>query len=264
MVSISLISLMICLFDMSTYEYFSHDYNARANIKLKKLIFKHGMLGYGTFWSIIEDLYNNANALRLDYECIAYDLRVDCELIKSIIKDFDLFTFDGDYFGSIGVQERLDQRAAKSKKAADSAKKRWDNSERNANALRTQSEGNAIKERKGKKKKESIESKESIRTVLKDSSFDNDLLFQNWDRWKEYKKKQHSFEYKTLDTETTGLRELWKFSGGSVDIAIKIIDQSIANGWKGLFELKNTGNGTTQQTTTRLGENDHTGKQYKL
>ena len=71
--------------------YFSHDYNARSDDKIKNLIRKHGVAGYGIFWCIIEDLYNNANALRLDYEGIAYDLRADCETIKSIINNFDLF-----------------------------------------------------------------------------------------------------------------------------------------------------------------------------
>ena len=69
--------------------YFSHDYNARNDIKIKKLIAKHNYLGYGLFWAIIEDLYNNANALPLDYDCIAFDLRADVETVKSIINDFD-------------------------------------------------------------------------------------------------------------------------------------------------------------------------------
>ena len=35
--------------------YFSHDYNARNDEKIKRLIRKHGMQGYGVFWSIVED-----------------------------------------------------------------------------------------------------------------------------------------------------------------------------------------------------------------
>lgn len=126
--------------------YFSHDYNARNDEKIKRLIRKHGMQGYGVFWSIVEDLYNNANALRTDYEGIAYDLRTDSDLVASVVNDFDLFIFDGDYFGSNSVQERLDQRNDKSVKARKSASYRWDN----ANALQTQSDSNAKKERKGK------------------------------------------------------------------------------------------------------------------
>lgn len=71
--------------------YFSHDYNSRTDDKIKRLIRKHGMLGYGIFWAIIEDLYNNANAMRTDYEGIAYELRTTENIVESIIKDFDLF-----------------------------------------------------------------------------------------------------------------------------------------------------------------------------
>ena len=46
--------------------YFSHDYNSRNDVKIKKLLSKHGLLGYGIFWAIIEELYNNTNVLPLD------------------------------------------------------------------------------------------------------------------------------------------------------------------------------------------------------
>jgi hypothetical protein len=142
--------------------YFSHDYNARNDEKIKRLIRKHGMIGYGIFWSIVEDLYNNANALRTDYDGIAYDLRSDSEIVASVVNDFDLFIFSGDFFGSNSVQERLDQRNNKSESARKSASYRWDN----ANALQTQSEGNAKKERKGKE----IKGKE-IKIKYKDNIF---------------------------------------------------------------------------------------------
>ena len=134
--------------------YFSHDYNTRNDQKIKKLISKHGYLGYGLFWAIVEDLYNNANALHLDYDSIAYDLRTTNELVKSIINDFDLFVIDGDIFGSMSIQKRLDERDEKSKKASKSAHYRWNKSKSDANALPTQSDSNAIKEKKVKEIKE--------------------------------------------------------------------------------------------------------------
>jgi hypothetical protein len=136
--------------------YFSHDYNARFDEKIKQLIRKHSMLGYGCYWAIIEDLYNNANALRTDYDGIAFELRITTEQAKSIINDFDLFVFDGDYFGSASVERRLNERNEKSVKARKSAFDRWNKVKNDANALRTQSDGNAIKESKEKKKKEII------------------------------------------------------------------------------------------------------------
>jgi hypothetical protein len=133
--------------------YFSHDYNARFDEKIKLLIRKHSMLGYGCYWSIVEDLYNNANALRTDYEGIAFDLRITIEQAKSIINDFDLFVIDGDLFGSASVERRLNERNEKSAKARESAFNRWNKQKENANAMRTQSDGNAIKEKKGKESK---------------------------------------------------------------------------------------------------------------
>ena len=145
--------------------YFSHDYSSRSDSKIKKLISKHGLLGYGVFWAIVEDLYMNANALPMDCESIAYDLRADVKVVESILKDFDLFVFEGDTFGSMSVQKRMDARAEKSTKARASADKRWN---KNANALPPQTEridisceGNAIKEsivkeNKGKEKKPKV------------------------------------------------------------------------------------------------------------
>jgi len=130
--------------------YFSHDYNARNDEKIKMLIRKHGMIGYGIFWSIVEDLYNNANALRTDYDGIAYDLRTDSDIIKSIINDFDLFEVNGNFFGSSSVQTRLNQRNEKTLSARKSASYRWGKKDEDANAMQTLSEGNAKKERKGK------------------------------------------------------------------------------------------------------------------
>lgn len=133
--------------------YFSHDYNARSDNKIKRLILKYGMNGYGIFWSLVEDLYNNANALPLEYDVIAFDLRADEDTIKSIINDFDLFIISNGFFSSESVQRRLEDRQLKSSKARKSAFDRWSKTKSDANALQTQSDSNAIKESKVKESK---------------------------------------------------------------------------------------------------------------
>ena len=132
--------------------YFSHDYNARNDIKIKRLIVKHGYEGYGIFWAIIEDLYQNANALPLDYDCIAFDLRASIDMIESIINDFDLFEVDDDTFGSSSVQRRLSKRIEISEKRSKagriSAEKR--KKARNAEHVLTSVQQIPTKERKVK------------------------------------------------------------------------------------------------------------------
>jgi hypothetical protein len=137
--------------------YFSHDYNARNDEKIKKLIRIYGWSGYGLFWAIIEELYNNANALQSDCEGIAFELRTDIACIKSILYDFDLFVHDGDKFGSLSVQRRLDSKDEKSKRASENARKRWDKCNGNATVMQPHEVGNALKERKGKDIKENKE-----------------------------------------------------------------------------------------------------------
>lgn len=59
-----------------------------------------------------------------------------------------------------------------------------------------------------------------------------------WALWKQYKAKEHRFGYKSPQSEQAALKELAEFSGGNMETAIKIIHQSMAKGWKGLFKLK--------------------------
>jgi hypothetical protein len=148
---------------MNTF-YFSHDYTARSDIKIKKLIATQGMLGYGIYWSLVEDLYHNNNKLEDNPAILAYDYRCTVEVIKSVINDFDLFIVKDGYVSSNSIQKRLDERNDKVNKAKQSASKRWENKAKNAdnietqcdtnaNAMRTQCDGNAIKESKVKESK---------------------------------------------------------------------------------------------------------------
>jgi len=136
--------VFLCKLKKETF-YFSHDYTARSDEKIKNLLYNLGYEGYGIYWALIEELYQNANALRRQYKRIAFDMRVDEKTIQSVIEDFELFVLDDDFFGSLSVQRRIEIRDEKSKKASESAKARWD---KDANALRTQSDSNAIKESK--------------------------------------------------------------------------------------------------------------------
>jgi len=130
-------------------EYFSHDFGARNDPKLIKVLMKLGQEGKGVFWDLIEMMYEqNGKLLLSECESYAFALRTKCEVIKSLINDYDLFVNDGERFWSISVLNRLDFRNTKSIKASESAKKRWENKD----AMRTHSEGNAIKEKESKEK----------------------------------------------------------------------------------------------------------------
>lgn len=195
--------------------YFSHDYNARNDSKIKKLLSKHGYLGYGIFWAIIEDLYNNTNVLQLDYDSIAFDLRTDVEIIKSIINDFDLFIIESDCFGSYSIEKRLEERNAKSQKARLSVLKRWN---KDTNVLQMNYDSNTIKESKGKEIKvkeiENIDTRKlkfasTLEIYLE--SYGRDLLNDFYKYWTEPNKSNTKFKQELEKTWSLERRlETWK------------------------------------------------------
>lgn len=113
--------------------YFSHDYNARSDRKLVNVIMKHGMIGIGVYWCVVEMAYEEGGYLPLEYDRIAFELRCESDLVKSIVKDFGLFENDNEKFWSKAVLERLQLRIEKSKKAKASVASRWKKSEAKTN-----------------------------------------------------------------------------------------------------------------------------------
>lgn len=153
-------------------EYFQHDYHARNDPKLLKIEVKLGRAARMTYWDLVEMLYENDGKLLIS-ECdlYAFALRAQCELLHELIYDFDVFQVSecGTFFYSNGVNKRLELRGEKSKKAQKSANARWnkslENNDSNANAMRTHSERNAIKEKKRKEKE----------IILKNNTLSNDV-----------------------------------------------------------------------------------------
>ena len=112
--------------------YFPHDSNARNSDKLIRLRMRHKAAGYGVFFMILERLREDPSYMSVkDYNMIAFDLREDASLIKSVIEDFGLFVFteDGKYFYSESFKKRMEFKDDKSKKRSEAGKiglaKRW-------------------------------------------------------------------------------------------------------------------------------------------
>jgi hypothetical protein len=194
--------------------YFSHDYTARTDAKIKKLLQKHGYLGYGIYWALIEDLYLNDNCIQYDIECIAFDLRTNEMIIESIINDFNLFELSNQTFSSISVQKRMEKRNEKSEKASISASKRWNN----ANAMQTQSECNALNESKlneikvneiklNNKNINLIDKKSKLISFEKSDIFDYDIFKTKFNDWSPDKIK-HYYESALAYSESKGVKYL--------------------------------------------------------
>lgn len=117
---------------MKATNYFSHDSNARNDEKIIRLRMKHHAAGYGVYFMILERLREEVSYMSAkDYNMIAFDLRVDAALVKSVVEDFGLFAFtdDGKCFYSdsftqrMNVKDTLHRQRSEAGKAA--MKKRW-------------------------------------------------------------------------------------------------------------------------------------------
>jgi len=211
-------------------EYFSHDFKARHDPKLINVRMKHKSAGIGIYWDLVEMLHENGGFIMLS-ECdrIAFELKEDIELIKSVIFDFDLFKIEKKSFYSVSALRRIQERKEKSLKAKASASIRWNN----ANALQTQSEGNAIKEKKSKVK-ESKEEKEIIKE-------------KNWKTDFEIYKKELQTEFEKLISDTSYIFERENYHPG-LDI-IKSLEKAFNDFW-------NTEAGWKNKKQSRIKEID--------
>lgn len=111
--------------------YFQHFYGARNELKMLKLRSVHGATGYGTYWEIIEKLFENGGEMNLsDIPLFAYELHLDGDgekILKSVIKDFGLFEINeetGDFTADT-VTTQLQFRKERSEAARAKVNKRY-------------------------------------------------------------------------------------------------------------------------------------------
>jgi hypothetical protein len=207
--------------------YFSHDYNARHDPKLVALVMHSGLDSLAIYWCLIEMLYEQNGYISIyNLDSIAFELHTECERIKNVIENSDLFIIKNDCFYSESVLRRLKLRNKKSNTAKESALKRWyPDKYKHANALQTHSEGNAIKENKVKENKE------------EKYDFISPEFLQPFLDWIEYKKARKE-SYKNEKSIKAFYKKLLRLSENDPKKAILIIEDSMANNYAGLFPLK--------------------------
>ena len=102
--------------------------------------------------------------------------------------------------------------------------------------------------------------KEKIEIIF---PFDTDEFKSKWNIWKSFRKEQHGFLYKSSITEQQALITLSKLAEMNEEIAISIISQSINEGWKGLFKLKNNNNEKSNSSTKSSDSQGNGGNAFR-
>lgn len=96
-------------------DFFSHDTNARNDMKCAKLIKVLGYKGYGVFWSLIELMNEQSDCqLPADFEMLGWQLHINAKFLERVVREFDLFQFseDGCFFWSASARKRLEAKHA--------------------------------------------------------------------------------------------------------------------------------------------------------
>lgn len=113
--------------------YFSHDSNARNDVKIIKLRRQLGLEGYGLYWCLIEML-RDAPDNRLPIEStddIAFSLNISREKVDTVINNYGLFNVDADHFFSERLIRNMEQYKDIKQRLSDAGKKgmekRWAN-----------------------------------------------------------------------------------------------------------------------------------------
>lgn len=121
--------------------FFPHDSNARNSDRLIRLRAKHGAAGYGVYFMLIERLRDETDYVSArDYEMLAFDLRVDTELIRSVVEDYGLFelTDDGRGFYSDSFLRRMKIKDDKVEQAKRGAAAKWGNIDDRSKSTRSE------------------------------------------------------------------------------------------------------------------------------
>lgn len=101
---------------------FSHDSNARNDARLLRLRMEHGPAGYGLYYMLLEMLAEEA-ALTTDYAVIAFDLRVDAGLVRSVVEDYGLFEIEDATFYSPSIRQQAERREEVSRKRSEAGRR---------------------------------------------------------------------------------------------------------------------------------------------
>lgn len=244
---------------MSTSKYFPHQYNAHDDEKLQRIMMKHGLVGYAVFFLLLEYLGQKEDRIlpKDFYKILAWNYRIDEEVVRSVVEDFGLFLIADDCFSSEGLNNRMktvDDLISKRKAAgaaggkqrvANASKELANTSESQASVKQSPSTTQATSSKSQASAKQSPsneiklnEIKEEKSTTNKDKSLlccakkESELPFAS-------NTTQHDFHFdeRVCDSDFLSIvaNYMRKYACAPVEEAQKLIDMMHPT-WKGKYE----------------------------
>jgi len=215
--------------------WFKHDADASIDAKLQELLLDYGASGYGLYWYCVELIAQNVNENNITFELehdariIAKNLNLTLQETKDMMQKMitlGLFTpTKNQRIACYALARRLDQSMTSNPQFRAFIK----NVKENHDAVMINHDLVMLEEKRREEKR--LEEKRED-TCAGEDEFPSWLNVDLWQRWVLYRKEIK----KTLKPSTIKL-QLKLLESNQYD-QDAIINQSIQNGWTGLFEIK--------------------------
>lgn len=242
------------------FSYYSIDTDRYQDIKIKRLKHRHGGEGLAVYDYLLCEVYREKGCYMEWTEFISFDISEylglqEEKLLEILQTILTIGLFDRTMFEekqvitSRSIQERfmdMSNRAKRKNKKVpahinlieDETKKNTPNVPEEPSKVPEVSAilpEESLKTSKGKTKKASLTTSKEVGISL---DFDMEEGFKTIiDKWLSYKGSRGE-TYKSQQSVRSLYRRLYELSSGESLIADKIVEQSMANNWAGLFELK--------------------------
>ena len=205
-------------------KYFLHDTSSFDDDKIGELFMTYGYEGLGLFYTILEKIAKQEKPIKTSV--LKSQLRVGKKLEKcwEFMESLGLIQSNNGETFNLRLLSYSEKYAIKKQKNKERVSQFRENQQDTENVTHYKEDCNAPKVKESKVKESKVNTPTGYREV--------------WDKWLDYKKTEHREYYKTLTTEQAAFDKLLEYSMGDPQLALKIIDQSISNRWKGIFQIK--------------------------
>jgi hypothetical protein len=239
------------------FDYFPHDVDSSHDEKIESICALYGFhIGYSTYFRLLERIYRAGGSLGvIDEETLTILSKNSAEMPVDLFKNFlstciklklfDSAEYEKGILTSAGIQKRTKPLLERRAKMKEFQRKKVSDIVI-AEITPTETPQSKVKESKEKKSK--------VKNILKETNKEKSELsdfpallnrqgFQDsWERWVKYRKEMRKpMKRSTID-------EQLKFLNNQPD-PIAIINESIRNGWTGLFPIKENGRKNEQRNT---------------
>ncbi len=224
--------------------FFKHDVTAKDDQKILELRADYGAEGYGLYWMMVETMYTSGgNIDRGAIGGLSLGYGVPKDTLLAIMNRCTelglLIEIDEGKLTSKRVQEAIGDRRQASINGKKGAEKRWKNK-------KTDGDPNGVaiglpclphddpnsKERRGEEKREETKPEVPFEKLLTDN-MTNPNVIEAWTRWCAYRK-----EVRKKLTKSTAEGQIKLLGKLEPQVIIATIENSITNGWQGLFPDK--------------------------